>query len=90
MQNLNSLATSIAEILKGNLQILLTRLAQGHTHLFFYWDLMMGFGKLQLQVNFKVAGFIYYGNIRELVYKRQIRFLRHPSEELDVTCGLYL
>jgi len=29
----------------------------------------------QLHVKFEVAGFIYYGNIRESVFKRQIRFL---------------
>jgi len=27
---------------------------------------------------FEVAGFIYYGNMRESVIKRQIRFLSHP------------
>jgi len=26
----------------------------------------------------EVAGFIYYGNIKEFVFKRQIRFLSHP------------
>jgi len=35
---------------------------------------MMGFGKPQLLAKFEVAGFIYYGNIREAVYERQIRF----------------
>jgi len=43
--------------------------AQGHTHFFFWWDSMMGLGKLQLLAKFEVAGFIYYGNIREFVFK---------------------
>ena len=58
--------------------------------LFFWWDLMMGLDKLQLHVKFEVAGFIYYGNIREFVFKRQIRSLSHPLEELGVTYGLHL
>jgi len=33
----------------------------------------MGLGKPQLHAKFEVAGFIYYGNIRESVFKRQIR-----------------
>jgi len=35
---------------------------------------MMGLGKPQLHAKFEVVGFIYYGNIRESVFKRQIRF----------------
>ena len=50
----------------------------------------MGLGKPHLQAKFKVAGFIYYGNIRESVFKRQIRFLSNPLGELGVTYGLYL
>jgi len=34
---------------------------------------------------FEVAGFIYYGNIMESVFKRQIRFLSHHLGELGVT-----
>jgi len=39
---------------------------------------MMGLGKPQLLAKFEVAGFIYYENIKESVFKRQIRFLSHP------------
>jgi len=35
-------------------------------------------------------GFIYYGNIKESVFKRQIRFLRNPLGKLGVIYGLYL
>jgi len=35
----------------------------------------MGLSKLQLYAKFDVAGLICYGNIRESVFKRQIRFL---------------
>jgi len=30
-----------------------------------------------VHTKFEVAGFIYYGHIREFVFKRQIRFLSH-------------
>jgi len=30
---------------------------------------MMGLGKPQLQAKFEVAGFIYYGDIREIVFE---------------------
>jgi len=39
---------------------------------------MMGLGKLQLRAKFEIAGFIYYGNVREFVFKRQIRFFELP------------
>jgi len=51
---------------------------------------MMGLGKPQLHIKFEVAGFIYYGNIRESDFKRQIRFLNHPFWELGVTYRLHL
>jgi len=51
---------------------------------------MMGLGKPQLHAKFEVADFIYYGNIRESVFKRQIRFLSHPLGDLVVTYGLHL
>jgi len=38
---------------------------------------MMGFDKPQQHAKFEVAGFIYYGNTREFVFKRPIRFLSH-------------
>jgi len=50
----------------------------------------MGLGKFQVRAKFEVAGFIYYGNIRESVFKRQIRFLSHPLGDLGVTDGLHL
>ena len=50
----------------------------------------MALGKPQLHAKFEVAGFIYYGNIRELVFKRQIQFLSHPLGELGVTYRLRL
>jgi len=40
MQNLKSLAPAIAEILKGNLQILGSSPSPGPQQLFFWWDLM--------------------------------------------------
>jgi len=35
----------------------------------------MGLGKRQQRAKFEVAGFIHYENIREFVFKQQIRFL---------------
>jgi len=80
----------VAEILKGNPQILGSSLAQSHTRFFFWWDLVVVLGKLQPLAKFEVSGFIYYGNIREFVFKRQIRSLSHPLGELRVTYGLHL
>jgi len=78
--NLKSLESADAEILKGKPQILGS--SQGRT-LFFNWsDSIMGLGKPQLQAKLEVAGFIYYGNIREFVFKRQIPFLSYPLGEL--------
>jgi len=64
-------------------------ITQDHAHFSSGCGLMVGLGKPQLHANFEVAGFIYYGNIRESVFKRQIRFLSHPLEELGVTYGLH-
>jgi len=50
---------------------------------------MMGLCKPHRHANFEVAGFIYYGNINESVFK-QIRFLSHPLRELGVTYRLHL
>jgi len=69
------LFSAVAEISKGNPKFCGAPLAQGHTHFVFWWDMMMGFGKLQLYAKFEVTGFIYYGNMREFVFNRQIRFL---------------
>jgi len=63
---------------------------QVHVTLLISSEFMMGLGKPQLQAKFEVAGFIYYGNIRESVVKGQIRFLSHPLGELRVTNGLHL
>ena len=52
-------------------------------------SLMMGFGKPQLHAKVEVAGFMYYENIREFVFQRQICFLSHPLSELRVTDGLH-
>jgi len=62
VSNLNSLAAAVAEI-KGNPKFCEVPLAQGHTHVFFWWDLMMGLGKLQLHAKVVVAGCIYYKKI---------------------------
>ena len=62
---------------------------QGHAH-FFGWNFMTGLGKPQLHAIFEIAGFIYYGNIRKSVFKRQIRYLSRPLREVGVTYGLYL
>ena len=75
-----SLASVVAKILNGN----------SNAHFSSAWDFMMGLGKPQRLAKFEFAVFIYYGNIRELVFKRQIRFLIHPLEELGVTHGLRL
>ena len=50
----------------------------------------MGLGKPKLHAKFEVAGFIYYGSIRESVFKRQIRFFEPLFGELGVTYGLQL
>ena len=42
----------------------------------------MGLGKPQLHAKFEVAGFNYYGDIRESISEQQIRFLSHPLGEL--------
>jgi len=88
--NLKSLASAVEEILMGKRQISESSPSPGPHPLFFQWDLMMGLDKPQLHAKFEVDGFIYYGNIREFVFKRQIRFSRHPFGEIDVTYGLHL
>jgi len=72
--NLKSLASTVAEILKGNRKILSSCPSPGPHRLFFWWDWMMGLDKLQLQAKFKVAGFIYYGNIKEVVLLDKFAF----------------
>ena len=48
-----------------------------------------GLSKPQLQANFEVAGFVYYGNIKESVLTTNSLF--EPSfGELEVTYGHYL
>jgi len=66
---LKSLSSVVAEILKGNPKILGSSPSPGPRPLFSGCDFMMGLGKLKRIVNFEGAGFIYYGNIREFVFK---------------------
>jgi len=67
--NLKSLASAIAEILNKK-PLISGCFANPEPHpLFFQWDLMMGLGKPQLHAKFEVDGFIYYGNIRQSVFK---------------------
>jgi len=77
ISNLKSLASAVAEILKGKPQILGSSPNPGSHPLFLLvrFDLTMGLSKLQLHAKFEVAGFICYGSIRESVFKRHIRFL---------------
>jgi len=77
MPNLKLLAQPLHKYYRGTPNVWGAPLAQGHTHFFFWSDLMMGLGKLQLHAKFEVAGFNYYGNIREFVFKRRICFLSH-------------
>ena len=58
-----------AEILKGTPKFWGASLVHGHPHFSSAWDFMMGLGKPQRLAKFEVAGFIYYGNIREFVFK---------------------
>jgi len=51
---------------------------------------MMGLGKPQLPAKFEVAGFIYYGNIREFVFERQMGFMSLLLRDLCVMYALYL
>ena len=73
--NLKSLASAVAEILKGKPQISGSSPSPGPLFLLVGFD---GPWQTQLHARFEVAGFFYYGNIRESVFKRQIRFLSHP------------
>jgi len=65
---LKSLPSVVAEILKGNSKFWGAPLAQGHAH-YFARNFMMDFGSPKRLAKFEVAGFIYYGNIKELVFK---------------------
>jgi len=44
-------------------------LAHGHDHFSSAWDFMKGLSEPHLLAKFEVAGFIYYGNIKEFVFK---------------------
>jgi len=48
----------------------------------------MRLGKPKLRANFQVDGFIYYENIREFVFKSQIRLLIYPLGDLGVTADV--
>jgi len=75
MPNLKLLATTVAEMLKADPQILGSSPRPGPHLLFLLVGLDNGLGKPQLHAKFEIAGFIYYGNIREFGFKRQISFL---------------
>jgi len=81
---LKSISAAAPEILKGSFP------NPGPHPLFFWWSLMMGLGEPYLHAKFEAAGFIYYGYIREFVFKPLIRFLSHPLGDLWVTYGLHL
>ena len=76
MQNLKSLASAIAEILKENTKIFGSFPNPGQCTLFHIWvrDFMMGLGKPQLHAKYEVAGSIYYGNINELSLNDKFAF----------------
>ena len=61
--NLNSLASAVAKILKGNPKILGSFPSPGPGPLFSAWEIMMGLGEPERLAKFEVAGFIYYGNV---------------------------
>jgi len=66
---LKSLPSAVAEILKGNPKFLGDPLTQATPTFYSGCDFIMGIGKPQLHAKFEIASFIYYGNIRELVFK---------------------
>jgi len=82
---LKSLASAVAEILKENPKTLGSSLSPVPHPLFLLVGFDDGLCKPQLYAKFEVAGFIYYENIKEFVFKRPIRFLSHPLGELGVT-----
>ena len=84
----DAIASAIAEILRGK-PLISGRSPRAGPHPLFLL-MMMRFGKPQLHVKFEVADFIYYGNIRESVFKLQIHFLSHPLGELGVTYKLHV
>ena len=58
-------------------------LTQGDArHFYSGCGFMVGLSKPQRRAKFDVAGFIYYGNMKESIFKRQIRFLSHPLGKL--------
>jgi len=81
---LKSLASAVAEILNGTAKFWGAPLDQGHAHFSSAWDFIMGLGKPQRLAKFEVAGFIYYGNIRELFLKIGIN---QNAAETDFTVG---
>jgi len=67
--NLKSQTPADAERLKGNRKILGSYPGLGPRPLSSAWDFMEGLGKPQRLAKFVVAGFIYYENIRDFVFK---------------------
>ena len=51
---------------------------------------MTGLGKPQLHAKFEVAGFIYYGNVREFVFKRQWSYSLQITATLQFTTGVHI
>jgi len=62
--NLNSLASAVAEILKGDPKILGAPLSQDHAHFSSGCDFMMGLGKPKLHTKFEVASVSRCRNIK--------------------------
>jgi len=73
--------------IKGEPQILGSSSSPGPHPLFLLLGFDDGPWQTQLHAKFEVAGYIYYENIREFVFKRRIRFLSHPLGELGITYG---
>jgi len=71
---MKSLSSAVAEILKGKPQILGSSANPRPRPLVLPVGSDDGPWQTQLHAKVEVAGFIYYGNIRESVFKRQIRF----------------
>jgi len=62
--NLKSLASAVAEILKGNLKILGSSPSSGHAHFSSWCDFMMGLGKHKQHTKFEFANFSRCRNIK--------------------------
>jgi len=63
------LASTVAEIFKGDSKFLGSFPSPGPLPLFSAWDFMMVFCKPQRLAKLEVAGFVCYGNMRKFVFK---------------------